>query len=81
MVEYNELMDKGMSVTLEEVVNNLNMRDHLDSTRKTDPLCQAKDAIVLDNTHLTLEEQFVFVLNLVRKAQEKKTTELSASAK
>ncbi|MGB0136438.1 MAG: (d)CMP kinase [Flavobacteriales bacterium] len=77
---YDELMAKGMSVTLEEVVNNLNMRDHLDSTRETDPLRQAKDAVVLDNTNLTMEEQYAFVLNLVRKEQEKKTAELTAAA-
>ncbi|MGC6533468.1 MAG: (d)CMP kinase [Flavobacteriales bacterium] len=77
---YAELMAKGMSVTLEEVVNNLNMRDHLDSTRKSDPLRQAKDAVVLDNTNLTMEEQYAFVLNLVRKELEKKTAELTAAA-
>lgn len=69
---YKELQAKGEDVTMEEVKQNLAERDHIDSTRKESPLQQADDAIVLDNSHLTKEEQMEFVYNLV---MEKKLTE------
>lgn len=75
---FDELQAKGVSITLEEVINNLNFRDHLDSTRKTDPLRQADDAVVLDNTHLSPEEQFDFVMKQVTEVQEKKTEGISS---
>ncbi len=62
---YDELKAKGMNVTLESVRENLVSRDHEDSTRKTNPLSQAPDAIVLDNSDLDREEQVDFVLRLV----------------
>lgn len=77
---FDELQRKGDPATLEEVVNNLNMRDHIDTTRKTDPLRQADDAIVLDNTNLTPEEQFTFVMNLAYREIEKKTAVLAEAA-
>ncbi len=63
---YAELAAKGEEITMEEVKENLAHRDHIDSTREESPLRQAEDAIVLDNTDLTQEEQLDFVLNLVR---------------
>lgn len=57
-----ELSSKGENVTLEEVIENLAHRDHIDSTREESPLRQATDAIVLDNSHLSQEEQLAFVL-------------------
>lgn len=62
---YAELAAKGEEITMEEVKENLAHRDHIDSTREESPLRQAEDAIVLDNTDLTQEEQLDFVLNLV----------------
>jgi cytidylate kinase len=50
---------------MEEVKRNLENRDHLDSTREISPLRKAADAIVLDNTQLTMEEQLEFALRLV----------------
>lgn len=58
-----ELSAKGETVTLEEVIDNLAHRDHIDSTREESPLRQAEDAIVLDNSHLTQAEQLGFVLS------------------
>jgi cytidylate kinase len=52
-----ELIDKGDKTTFEEVLHNLTKRDHIDSTRKDGPLKQAEDAIVLDNSNLSIEEQ------------------------
>ena len=58
-----ELSAKGESVTLEEVIDNLAHRDHIDSSREESPLRQAEDAIVLDNSHLSQIEQLEFVLS------------------
>jgi len=60
---FRELFEKNPNVTIEEVKNNLDMRDYIDSHREVSPLRKADDAIVLDNTHLTEEEQFQKALN------------------
>jgi len=55
---YQELQSKGdTSTTFEEVLANVVERDRIDSTRKESPLRQAPDALLLDNSHLTLDEQ------------------------
>jgi CMP/dCMP kinase len=54
---FRELYEKNPNITLEEVKNNLEMRDYIDSHREISPLRQAPDAIVLDNTHLLPREQ------------------------
>lgn len=54
---YKELMEKGMPAELEEVRQNLEKRDHIDSSREDSPLKQAEDAIILDNSNMTVEEQ------------------------
>jgi CMP/dCMP kinase len=54
---FKELFEKNPNVSIEEVKNNLEMRDYIDSNREISPLRQAKDAIVLDNTHITEEQQ------------------------
>src|SRR5205814_3429974 len=54
---FKELYEKNPNITLEEVKNNLEMRDYIDSHREVSPLKKADDAIVLENTHLTEEEQ------------------------
>jgi cytidylate kinase len=63
---YKELKAKGERLTLEEVFENLAHRDYLDTTRKESPLVRAEDAIVLDNTELTQDEQLEFVMERVR---------------
>jgi CMP/dCMP kinase len=55
---FQELYEKNPNVTIEEVKNNLEMRDYIDSHREVSPLHQAEDAIILDNTNLTEKEQF-----------------------
>jgi cytidylate kinase len=61
---FNELQSKGDQVTtLEEVFENLAHRDYADTTRKESPLVRAEDAIILDNTELTPEEQLKFALD------------------
>ncbi|MDP4261802.1 MAG: (d)CMP kinase [Bacteroidota bacterium] len=55
---FKELFEKNPNITIEEVKNNLEMRDYIDSHRAVSPLKKAHDALVLDNTNLTPEEQF-----------------------
>ena len=57
---------KNPNITLEEVKANLEMRDYIDSNREVSPLRKADDAILLDNTNLTMEEQLQFALGLVK---------------
>src|SRR5688572_15482649 len=54
---FQELFDKNPNITIEEVKNNLELRDYIDSHREVSPLKKAEDAIVLDNTNLTEKEQ------------------------
>ena len=63
---YDELAAKGEKTTLEEVLANLKDRDYRDSHRETSPLRQAADAYVLDNTHMTLHEEVVWMLGLLQ---------------
>jgi cytidylate kinase len=63
---YKELLPSNPNITLAEVFENLAHRDYADTTRKESPLTRAKDAIVLDNTNLSPEEQLDFALGLVR---------------
>jgi cytidylate kinase len=62
---YRELQGKGAQVTLAEVEDNIRKRDLDDTTRAADPLTQAPDAIVIDNSNITAEEQFVKALDIV----------------
>ena len=59
---FRELYEKNPNITLEEVKNNLEMRDYIDSHREISPLRKAADAIVLDNSNLTESEQFHLAL-------------------
>jgi cytidylate kinase len=63
---YNELIAKGETVSLEEIFDNLAHRDFLDTTREESPLVRADDAIILDNTNLTEDEQLEFAIEKVR---------------
>jgi CMP/dCMP kinase len=62
---YDELKSMGVDTTMEEVLRNVSSRDEYDTTRAHDPLRQASDAITIDNTDLTIEEQFQFVMGHV----------------
>lgn len=67
---YQELVGKGMQVDMAAVRENIIQRDADDTRRKTSPLTQAPDAIVIDNSELTTEEQFDLALGHVMKALE-----------
>ena len=60
---FRELSAKNPSISLEEVKTNLQSRDHMDSTREVSPLKKADDALVLDNSELSPEEQFSMALH------------------
>ena len=62
---FDELVQKGDVVTYEEVLKNVEERDYIDTHREDSPLVMAKDAVEIDNSHLTREEQFQAVLDLV----------------
>ena len=64
---FKELKAKGVDVLLEDVIQNVVGRDYEDSHREVSPLRKADDAIILDNTYLTHEEQVEFVMEEVRK--------------
>ena len=59
-----ELLERGESVSYEDVLENVKSRDYIDSTRKDSPLKKTSDAIEIDNSHLSLEEQFQKLLEL-----------------
>jgi cytidylate kinase len=62
-----ELKEKGQNTTIEEVLANLQKRDHIDSTRADSPLRKADDALELNNSTMTKEEQFDWVMDKVNK--------------
>lgn len=62
----DELKAKGETTTYEEVLENVKKRDYLDSTREESPLRKADDAVVLDNSDMTISEQKAWLLEVVR---------------
>jgi cytidylate kinase len=67
---YDELTAKGEDVTYEEILKNVQERDYIDSHREVAPLKQAADALVLDNSNMTREEQNEWLMNAYLKAVE-----------
>lgn len=67
---YDELTAKGEKCNYEEILENVKERDRIDSTRETSPLRQAEDAIVLDNTHMTIPEQENWLMEEYKKRTE-----------
>ncbi|MDR0419665.1 MAG: (d)CMP kinase, partial [Prevotellaceae bacterium] len=61
----NELLGKGISSTLEEVEKNLKERDYIDENRAISPLRRAADALILDNSNLTLEQEMEWVVEII----------------
>ena len=62
---FDELRSKGEPVSYEEILQNVQERDHIDSTRESSPLRKADDALVLDNSTMTREEQLDWVIQKV----------------
>ncbi|TXN36186.1 (d)CMP kinase [Flagellimonas hymeniacidonis] len=64
---YKELLDRGEAVSFEEVLENVQKRDFIDSTRETSPLRKADDAIEFDNSDMGIEEQFERMHNFAQR--------------
>lgn len=67
MRRYKELIEKGMPAEYEDVLENISKRDRIDSNREDSPLKQADDALVLDNSHMTVDEQMDWFRKTFRK--------------
>jgi CMP/dCMP kinase len=63
---FDELVEKGQHITFDEVLQNVEERDYIDTHREDSPLVKANDAIEIDNSSLSKKEQFELVLNLVK---------------
>ena len=63
---YNEMVDSGEKVEFHEVLENITYRDKLDSTREDSPLTIEKDAIVIDNSFLSIEDQLLEISYLIK---------------
>lgn len=68
---YKELLDRGEKVSYDDVLQNVEKRDHIDSTRAFSPLRKAEDAIEFDNSDMGLEEQFERMYNFALRVIEK----------
>ena len=62
---FDEMLSTGANVSYREVLNNVQQRDHIDSTREDSPLRQAENAILIDNSNLTREAQFEKILSII----------------
>lgn len=67
---YKELTDKGVEVSYEEVEANVLKRDYIDAHREESPLIQTDDAIVVDNSDMTVEEEVAFMIEKIHQVQK-----------
>lgn len=65
---YKELQEKGQAADFEEILANVKERDHIDQTRAVSPLRRADDALLLDNSHLSIAEQKAWLIEQFNKA-------------
>ncbi len=63
---HNEMVQNDPSITLENVKDNIRLRDHIDQSRQESPLRKANDAIVLDNSYMTRKEQLDWLINTIK---------------
>lgn len=71
---YNELVSKNQHVDLHEIISNLEHRDKIDTERDDSPLIKAENSILLDNTEMSISEQFDLVLDLIAKKIAEKSS-------
>ena len=72
---FRELYEKNPNITLDEIKTNLEMRDYIDSHREISPLRQANDALVLDNTNISEEDQLKKAMKWVKESSVEVSTE------
>lgn len=63
---FDEMIQKGEEVTFDEILENVKTRDHIDSTRTESPLKKADDALVLDNSHITPQQQLDWIMERLK---------------
>lgn len=68
---YDELMEKGMEADYNEILENVKQRDYIDSHRDVSPLRKADDAIELDNSNISIEEQKQWLINQYKRVCKK----------
>lgn len=64
---YREIIDNGGSISFEDILENVTLRDQIDTGREDSPLMMAKDAVLIDNTNLTIQEQLDQAIRVVKK--------------
>ena len=64
---YNELKKSGIDINYSDVYQNIKMRDYYDTTRKNSPLKKVEDAFLINNSSMTIDEQFKYVNDLIKK--------------
>ena len=62
----DEMVAKGEEVDIQDVLKNLRERDYIDSHREVSPLSQASDALVLDNSHMSMEDQMDWLKKIIK---------------
>ena len=67
---YQELVDKGQTVVLEDIIEDIKKRDYIDSTREVAPLVKADDAIEVDSTSMTIDQVVIYISDMVRRIGE-----------
>ncbi|WP_036878255.1 (d)CMP kinase [Xylanibacter oryzae] len=67
---FDELKAKGITANFDDILKNVNERDYIDTHRDISPLCKAEDAILLDNSNMTIAEQKQWLLDKYREAAE-----------
>ena len=72
-----EYFQNGSEVIIEDIKNNLSNRDRIDSSRKDSPLIKAPDAIAIDTTNVTIQEQVNLIIQEVKKVAQRKNIQLS----
>ena len=72
----NEYFEKGSEVLVDDIKNNLSNRDKIDSSRNDSPLTKASDAVGVDTTNVTIDEQVNLILEAIKKIADKKNIQL-----
>jgi cytidylate kinase len=72
----NEYIEKGSNVLVDDIKNNLSNRDKIDSGRDDSPLIKASDAIEVDTTNVTIDEQVALILDVIKRVADKKGIQL-----
>ncbi len=75
----SEYTENGSKVLVDDIKNNLSNRDKIDSSRNDSPLTKAPDAIEVDTTNVTIDEQVNLILDAVKKVADKKNIQLKIS--